>query len=144
VVKTTTRKTGALPSQPSRSTLWRRTRGEPSQRDKAAKQQYLTPCEENALIDYVLRMSEPWISSTCQIFTFSCTRDRASAFLRFPDSLPSTMEFDRRARIGQQGFYKRHPEARRVKALDWARHDHDKVTHWFTVISKELHKRMQR
>jgi hypothetical protein len=43
-----------------------------------------------------------------------------------------------------QGFYKRHPElkAKRVKALDWARHDHnihDKVLQWFTPIGKELH-----
>src|SRR5437762_2001425 len=42
-----------------------------------------------------------------------------------------------------QGFYKRHPElkSRRVKALDWSRHDHNiynKVAHWFTVIGKEL------
>jgi hypothetical protein len=43
-----------------------------------------------------------------------------------------------------QGFYKHHPElkARRVKALDWARHNHnihDKVMHWFSIIGKELH-----
>jgi hypothetical protein len=42
-----------------------------------------------------------------------------------------------------QGFYKRHFElnARRVKALDWARHDHniyDKVLQWFTVIGRKL------
>jgi hypothetical protein len=42
-----------------------------------------------------------------------------------------------------QHFCKRHPEltARRVKALDWARHDHniyDKVVQWFTVIGQEL------
>jgi hypothetical protein len=38
-----------------------------------------------------------------------------------------------------QGFYKRHPDinSRRVKALDWNRHDkhiYDKVTGWFAVI----------
>ncbi len=43
-----------------------------------------------------------------------------------------------------QGFYKRHFElkARRVKALDWARHDrhiYDKVVQLFTVIGRELH-----
>jgi hypothetical protein len=42
-----------------------------------------------------------------------------------------------------QGFYKRHPElkARKVKALDWNRHDkgiYDKVTYWFEVFGKEL------
>jgi hypothetical protein len=43
-----------------------------------------------------------------------------------------------------QAFYKHHPELnpRRVKALDWNRHDnniYDKITHWFEVIGKELH-----
>jgi hypothetical protein len=40
-----------------------------------------------------------------------------------------------------QGFYKRHPElkARKVRPLDWARHDiYDKVVEWFTIIGKEL------
>jgi hypothetical protein len=40
-----------------------------------------------------------------------------------------------------QGFYKRHPElkARKVRPLDWARHDiRDKVVEWFTIIGKEL------
>ena len=33
-------------------------------------------------------------------------------------------------------------QARRVKAWDWARHDcniYDKISDWFTLISKELH-----
>jgi hypothetical protein len=43
-----------------------------------------------------------------------------------------------------QAFHKRHPElkAKRVKALDWNRHDnniYDKTVHWFEVIGKELH-----
>jgi len=43
-----------------------------------------------------------------------------------------------------QGFYKRHPElkAKRVKALDWNRHDdniYDKIILWFEIIEKELH-----
>ncbi|KAF2137771.1 uncharacterized protein K452DRAFT_339928 [Aplosporella prunicola CBS 121167] len=43
-----------------------------------------------------------------------------------------------------QAFYKRYSElkAKKVKALDWKRHDiniHDKITHWFEVIGKELH-----
>ena len=51
-------KTNTLLSEPSKSTLWRHARGKPSRRDKATKQQYLTPCEEKALLEYVLRMSE--------------------------------------------------------------------------------------
>lgn len=43
-----------------------------------------------------------------------------------------------------QDFCKRHSElnARKLKALDWARHDHniyEKVMQWFTVIGQELH-----
>jgi hypothetical protein len=43
-----------------------------------------------------------------------------------------------------QGFYKRHPElkARRVMALDWARHDHniyDKLMDWFSTIMLAPH-----
>jgi hypothetical protein len=42
-----------------------------------------------------------------------------------------------------QAFQKRHPElkARRVRALDWNRHDkniYDKIIHWFEVMGKEL------
>jgi len=42
-----------------------------------------------------------------------------------------------------QAFYKRNPQVqpKRVKALDWRRHDidiSDKMTHWFEVIGKEL------
>jgi hypothetical protein len=55
---TTRRKAAALPSEPSRSTLWRRAHGSPSRTDKAAKQQYLTPSEEKALLEYVLSASE--------------------------------------------------------------------------------------
>lgn len=41
----------------SRSTLWRRARGKPTQQDKAASQQYLSPSEEKAYLEYVLRMA---------------------------------------------------------------------------------------
>jgi hypothetical protein len=42
-----------------------------------------------------------------------------------------------------RGFEKRHPEtqARRVKALDWSRHEKNtywKITHWFEVIGRVL------
>lgn len=44
--------------QPSKSTLWRRARGRPTLKDKAIRQQYLTPCEEEALVRYVLEYAE--------------------------------------------------------------------------------------
>ena len=40
------------------STRWHRAHGRPSRRDKAIKQQLLTPPEEKALADYVLRMAQ--------------------------------------------------------------------------------------
>jgi len=52
------RKTAALPSEPSRFTLWRRAKCKPSRKDKAAKQQYLISFEEKALVDYILRAFE--------------------------------------------------------------------------------------
>ncbi len=52
------RKASVAQSPASKSTLWSHVRDWPPQRDKAAKQQYLTPCEETALLEYVLRMSE--------------------------------------------------------------------------------------
>lgn len=36
-------------------TLWRRDHGKPSKKDKAARQQYLTPQEEKALKEYLIR-----------------------------------------------------------------------------------------
>jgi hypothetical protein len=45
-------------SQPSRSTRWRHVRGKPTRSDKAAGQQYLTPSEEKAVVEYALGMYE--------------------------------------------------------------------------------------
>jgi hypothetical protein len=39
------------------STLWDRAHGRRPRKEKAAKQQYLTPQEEKALVNYALRMS---------------------------------------------------------------------------------------
>jgi hypothetical protein len=141
--KTTQSDTAATPPEPSKSTLWRHAHGRPSQRDKAAKQQFLTPHEENALVDYLLRMSErgyPLPVKFLRSLALVIARQRSSAF-----QLPTT---DNNGVLPPgknwpQAFYKRHPElkTRRVKALDWARHErhiYDKVTQWFTVIGKEL------
>jgi hypothetical protein len=38
--------------------LWRRANNKPSIADKAANQQHLTPQEEQALVAYVLRLSD--------------------------------------------------------------------------------------
>ena len=76
-------KTNTSPSEPSKSTLWRHARGKPSRRDKATKQQYLTPCEEKALLEYVLRMSErgyPLPVKFLSSLALVIARQRSSAF----------------------------------------------------------------
>ena len=123
--------------------MWRHANGKPSRRDKAANQQYLTPREEKTLLEYVLRMSERGYSLPVKFLrplALVIARQRCSTF-----QVP-TIDGDVRppGKNWPQGFYKRHPQlkAKRVKALDWARHDHnihDKVLQWFTLIGKELH-----
>ena len=139
----TNHETAAWPSEPCRSTLWRRTQCKPSRKNKAAKQQDLSPCEKNALVDYVLRTSERGYPLPVKFLRFVAlviARQRSSAF-----RTPSVDDITRLPVKNQpQDFYKRHPEltALRVKALDWAQHDHNvynKVTQWFSVIGKELH-----
>lgn len=124
------------------STLWRRDRGRASQQDKAVKQQYLTPCEEKALVAYVLRSAQngyPLPVKALRALAMVIKRQRSSVFcgtLAHEDVRPPHVNWP-------QAFYKRHPElrARRVKPLDWARHDrhiHDKVVEWFDVVGQEL------
>jgi DDE superfamily endonuclease len=130
----------SVPSQPSKSTLWRHARGRPTRRDKADSQQYLTPREEKALLEYVLRMDQrgyplpvKFLGSIAHVIK----RQRSSAF-----QVPAANDGIRPpGKNWPQGFYKRYPElkARKVRPLDWARHDiYDKVVEWFTVIGKEL------
>jgi hypothetical protein len=129
-----------VPSQPSKSTLWRHARGKPTRKDKAAGQQYLTPCEEKAVLEYALRMYKygfpipvKFLGSIAHIIK----RQRSSAF----QILAADEGIRPPGKNWSQGFRKRHPElvARRVRPLDWARHDvYDKVVEWFTLIGKEL------
>lgn len=122
--------------------LWRRARGRPSKRDKAANQQYLTPREEKALSEYVLRMSEngyPLPVKLLRSLALTFARQWCTVF-----QIPSSDHAVRPpGKNWPQGFYTRPPElkARRVQALDWTRHDHsihDKVTQWFSVIGRQL------
>jgi DDE superfamily endonuclease len=124
------------------STLWHRAHGRPSKREKAESQQYLTPSEEKALVDYLLRMSNngfPIPVKFLRSLAVIIVRQRSSPF--------QTRVVDESIRPPgknwPQGFYKRHPvlKARRVKALDWDRYDYhiyDKVSYWFEVIGREL------
>ncbi|GAB7336815.1 hypothetical protein MBLNU13_g11324t1 [Cladosporium sp. NU13] len=122
-----------------RTTKWYRDHGRCTRREKAAKEQYLTPNEEKALAAYVLRMSKHGFPLPVKV-------------------LRSLAPVIRRRRIGgtsppgivqqpgknwPQGFYKRNPElvARRVKAMPWNRHDHtiyQKTVDWFSMIGEEF------
>lgn len=127
------------------ATLWRRGRGNPSRKEQAAKQQYLTPQEEKALLDYVLRMSAngyPLPVRALRSLAFIIARQRSSTF-QLPGAYDGTSK--RPGKNWPQGFYARHRElkSKRLKALDWVRHEHNilhKVEHWFEIIGQELQK----
>ena len=135
---------GAFPSASElpQTTQWYRAHGRQSREEKAAKQQYLTPQEEKALVQYVLRLSRNGYPVPVKLlrslaFVIRCQR---SSIFQVP-AAEAVVQLP--GKNWPQGFYKRHPElqARRMKALDWTRHEHtiyDKVVDWFTVIGKEL------
>jgi hypothetical protein len=93
------------------STLWHREHGRPSRREVAAQKQYLTPHEEKALADYVLRMAERGYPAPVKLLrhlAWAIARRRSSTFqiltnndgLRPPD------------KNWPQGFYKHYPQLR--------------------------------
>ncbi|KAF2186611.1 hypothetical protein K469DRAFT_572004 [Zopfia rhizophila CBS 207.26] len=104
--------------------------------EKAQSQQYLTPWEEDAVVKFLLQMSDlgqPVRMKFIPSIAFSVTRQR-----------PKT---DRPSKPPGKNWAKalenRHPEtqARRVKALDWNRHEkntYTKIIHWFEVIGRVL------
>lgn len=130
----------SVPSRLSESTLWRHARGMPTQRDKAASQQYLTPREKQALLEYVLRMDQrgyPLPVKFLGSIVHVIKRQRSSAF-----QVPVVDDKIRPpGKNWPQDFYKRHTKlkVRKVRPLDWAPHDiYDIVVEWFTIIGKEL------
>ena len=65
------------------STLWHRKHGRPSKGDAAAQKQYLTPSEEKALADYILRWAErgyPVPVKLVRDFAWVIARKRSSTF----------------------------------------------------------------
>lgn len=115
------------------STLHHRDHGRRSREEVAQSQQYLTPEEEKALVRFLLRMSalgHPVRIKFIGSLAFSIARRRSTK----KSTKPPGPNWPR-------AFEKRHPElkARRVKAMDWKRHDsriYDKVTEWFKVIGR--------
>jgi hypothetical protein len=122
--------------------LWRRANNKPSIADKAANQQYLTPQEEQALVEYVLRLADngyPLPVKFLRSLALIIVRQRSSIFQITDPSLKVRPP----GKNWPQGFYRRHPrlKARRLRAIDWKRDGRqieDKVRHWFTIIGREL------
>lgn len=113
-----------------------------SRRQKAIHQQYLTPQEEKALVDYVLRCADngyPLPVKALRALAFVIRRRR-----RLQPHEPANNDSLRPPSKNYPSWlYKRHPElrARRLKAIDWVRADeniHEKIVHWFSVIGNEL------
>jgi hypothetical protein len=124
------------------STLWRRAHNKPSIAEKAANQQYLTPPEEQALVEYVLRLADngyPLPVKFLRSLAQTIVRQRSSIFqITDPD-----LDVRPPGKNWPQGFYRRHPQlkARRLRAIDWKRDGsqiEDKIRHWFAIIGREL------
>lgn len=117
----------------ARSTLNARALGRRSKEEKAQSQQYLTPCEEKAIVDFLLQMAE--LEQSVRIkyipsLAFSVARQRST------NKSPKPPD-----KNWARAFEKRHPElkARRNRPLDWDRYNiYNKVVHWFEVIGKVL------
>jgi hypothetical protein len=122
-----------------RTTKWYRDHGRCTRREKAAKEQYLTPNEEKALAAYVLRMSKHGFPLPVKVLRSLAPVIRQR---RVRGTSPAGV-VQPPGKNWPQGFYKRNPElvARRVKAMPWNRHDHtiyQKTVDWFSIIGKEF------
>ncbi|KAK5080750.1 hypothetical protein LTR05_008455 [Lithohypha guttulata] len=99
--------------------------------DKAFHQQYLSVSEEKALLEYVLRMAD-----RCYPLTVKFLRTLAVVIARRRISIggeaPAPSEISPPSKNWPQAFYQRHPErqAKRLRPLDWARHDVTSMTRW--------------
>jgi hypothetical protein len=121
-----------------RSTLHARACGRQSMAAKAESQQYLTPAEEKAMVDFVLQMSDlgtPVRIKYIPSIAFTVTRGRPES--DWPLKPPG--------KNWAKSLEKRHSrlKAKKVKALNWDRHEKNiflKIEHWFEVIGKVLNR----
>ncbi|KAF2259111.1 hypothetical protein CC78DRAFT_621278 [Lojkania enalia] len=98
------------------STLHHRARGRRSREAKAQSQLYLTPCEENAVVDFLLQM------------------DNLGQPIRIIPLKPPGVNWAKR--LGRRRL---ELVAIKEKPQDWnGLNIYDKVSHWFEVIGKEL------
>ncbi|KAM0714593.1 hypothetical protein Q7P37_009889 [Cladosporium fusiforme] len=127
------------------STQWHRAHGRQSRRDKAIKQQLLTPREEQAIVDFVLKADRngyPARVKDLRRYAAILLRKRASP--RGSDhSVIAPACGLTPGKDWPQAFCKRHPELKvaRLRALDWRRHEKNiyaKVVHWFDIMRAQL------
>jgi hypothetical protein len=102
----------------ARSTLHARAHGRRSIEEKAQTQQYLGPWEEDALVQFLLQMSDlgqPVRIKFIPFLAFCVTRQRPER-----DQPPKPLN-----KNWARAFERRHldTQARRVRALDWNRHE---------------------
>lgn len=114
------------------STRWHRAHGRQTRRQRAVRQQLLTPQQEQALVDHLLQLH----------------RNGYPARVKHLRSYAGILMGNGRkpAKDWPQAFYKRHPElkATRMKAIDWQRHEKNiktKVEKWFEIMDKQLSQR---
>ena len=116
------------------STRWHRAHGRQTRRQRAIQQQLLTPAEEKALVDHVLRLyrnGRPARVKHLRYFARTHLQRRAGTDGPCSTRLPG--------KDWPQAFYKRHPElqAARSKAIDWQRHSPAKLSVHDFIIAIE-------
>lgn len=116
------------------STLHHRDRGRPSREAKAQSQRYLTPYEENAVVEFLLQQKafgRPVRMKHIPSIAFSATRNRPPADRPLKPPGPNW----------PKAFEKHRPEliAKKNRPQDWNRYNiYDKVEYWFEIIGEEL------
>jgi hypothetical protein len=114
------------------STRWHRAGGRQTRRQRAVRQQLLTPQQEKALVDPLLQLHRDGYPARVK-------------HLRSLAGIPMN-KGQEPAKDWSQAFYKRYPELKDVsmKAIDWQRHEKNirvKVEHWFEIMDKQLSQR---
>jgi hypothetical protein len=128
------------------STIWYRKRGRPSLQQKAITQQYLTPLEERALVNYLLRSDKngyPLPVKFARTLAHIIAIRRAGVFASRNAYQELEALIKPPGKNWPKAFHERWPELKavRLKTIDWERHDHhiyDKVVHWFSIIGPQL------
>jgi hypothetical protein len=144
------RRTAAAESEPDAvpphlpyTTQWHRDHGRGTRRDKAIKQQLLTPREEQAIVDFILRADRngfPARVKDLHHYAADFLRGRAPQRRR---KTSSKEQGQVPAKDWPQAFCKRHPELKvaRLRALDWRRHEkniYKKIVNWFDLMRAQL------